>query len=289
MALTLGRVGARLPHGLANELEGSELRTVLDELEEAGWGAVWFAGTVAEAQMPIARKLLDHSQRMVVASGIIQIFGSDPAETANMNRALLDDHPGRFLLGLGVSHPEAEPDGTWAKPLAAMRTFLDGLDAADPNADPTQRALAALGPKMMALAAERTAGAHPYFVPVAHTAAARNQLGPNPLLAPEQMVVLDTDPERARRIARAGMQLYLGLTNYTRNLRTYGFGDEDFAAGGSDRLVDAIVAWGDVNHIAARIRAQHDAGADHVCVQVLTENPGAVPRQAWRELGAALS
>jgi probable F420-dependent oxidoreductase len=206
-----------------------------------------------------------------------------------MNRALLHDHPGRFLLGLGVSHPEAKPDGTWTKPLAAMRTFLDGLDAADPDADPSQRALAALGPKMLALAAERTAGAHPYFVPVEHTAAARNQLGPDPLLAPEQMVVLEADPERARRIARAGIQLYLGLTNYTTNLRRYGFDDEDFAAGGSDRLVDAIVAWGDVDSIAARIRDQHDAGADHVCVQVLSENPGAVPQEAWRELGAAFS
>ena len=253
-----------------------------------GWGALWFAGTVTAEQMPIARELLDHSQRITVATGIIGIFGSDPVETAELNRRLLADHPGRFLLGLGVSHPEARAKGAWGKPLAAMRSFLDELDAADLKADPSQRVLAALGPKMLQLAADRAGGAHPYFAPIEHTAAARELLGDGPLLAPEQMVVLERDPSRARQIARKTTSFYLSLSNYVSNLRKFGFDDEDFTDGGSDRLVDSVVAWGDVDDVAARIAAHHAAGADHVCVQVLTEGSGSVSREEWRHLAAAL-
>jgi probable F420-dependent oxidoreductase len=169
-----------------------------------------------------------------------------------------------------------------------MRSFLADLESFDPDSDRNERVLAALGPKMLALSAELAGGAHPYFVPVEHTSLAREQLGAGPLLAPEQMVVLETDPTRARQTARRGMQLYLELSNYTKNLRQFGFGDDDFNNGGSDRLVDAIVAWGDPESIAAAIRAQHDAGADHVCVQVLSDDDS-VPRQSWRQLAEALA
>jgi probable F420-dependent oxidoreductase len=169
-----------------------------------------------------------------------------------------------------------------------MRAFLDAADSADPGGDPAQRVLAALGPQMLRLSGSRAGGAHPYFVPVEHTAAAREVLGPGPLLAPEQMVVLESDPDRARQIARAGIQMYLGLSNYTNNLRRFGFGDDDLSEGGSDRLVDAIVAWGDPDAIAERVRAHLDAGADHVAIQVLTTEPGSVPREAWHMLAESL-
>jgi len=156
-----------------------------------------------------------------------------------------------------------------------------------PTAEP-QRVLAALGPKMLALSAERARGAHPYFVPVEHTAEARGVLGSGPLLAPEQAAVLETDPAKAREIARKHMATYLGLPNYTNNLRRFGFGDDDIENGGSDRLVDAIVAWGDVDAVVQRVRDHHDAGADHVCVQVLASDIRAVPQREWRELAEAL-
>ena len=157
-----------------------------------------------------------------------------------------------------------------------------------PRAADESRVLAALGPKMLELARDRTAGAHPYFVPVEHTQQARQVLGPGPLLAPEQAVVLEHDPDRARDIARRHVAFYLGLENYTNNLRRLGYGDDDLANGGSNRLVDAIVGWGSLNDIVARVQAHLDGGADHVCLQVLPSDPAALPRREWRELAAAL-
>jgi probable F420-dependent oxidoreductase len=159
---------------------------------------------------------------------------------------------------------------------------------AAPPTTPPQRVIGALAPKMLALAAQRTLGAHPYFVPPEHTARARGIMGAGALLAPEQAVVLETDADAARAIARAHMAMYLGLPNYANNLRSLGFGDDDLANGGSDRLVDAIVAWGDVDAIRSRVRAHHDAGADHVCIQVLPPDPRALPLVEWRELAPAL-
>jgi probable F420-dependent oxidoreductase len=173
-----------------------------------------------------------------------------------------------------------------------MRSYLDAMDAAPfaaapPTASPT-RVLAALHPKMLRLAAERSSGSHPYFVTPEHTARARAILGPDKLLAPEQAVCLETDPEKARRIARAHMAIYLGLPNYRRNLETLGFTADDLDGGGSDRLVDAIVAWGDTDVVAERVRAHREAGADHVCIQVLDEDMMAVPRRQWQQLARAL-
>jgi probable F420-dependent oxidoreductase len=170
-----------------------------------------------------------------------------------------------------------------------MRSYLDELDAAGHPVPPESRILAALGPRMLELSRDRSAGAHPYFVPVEHTAVARDVLGAGPVLAPEQAVVLEPDPVRARELARRHVPRYLELPNYANNLRRLGFGDDDLRDGGSDRLVDAIVAWGDEEAIADRVRAHHDAGADHVCIQVVGVDGTAPPRETWRRLAPALS
>jgi probable F420-dependent oxidoreductase len=287
--VNIGKVG--LWTFTLHAMEDTELGETLGELEELGYGAVWYPGRGAATSLGQARRLLAASARMKFATGIVSIWASDATEVAAGVGEIRVAHPDRFLLGLGVSHPEAvnqrEP-GRYDKPVAAMVEFLDALDAAG-DKHPGERALAALGPRMLRLSADRAAGAHPYFVPVEHTAFAREHLGADPLLAPEQAVVLETDAEKARQIARGHMQLYLQLVNYTNNLRRFGFTDADIEGGGSDRLVDAIVAWGDAETVAERIKAHHDAGADHVCIQVLGANPMAAPLADWRTLAGALT
>jgi probable F420-dependent oxidoreductase len=214
---------------------------------------------------------------------------------ANTQRSLEEAFPGRFLLGLGVSHHhlvERFRQHDYSKPYSKMVEYLDHMDnalfiAVGPAERPPT-VLAALGPKMLRLAAEKTAGAHPYFVPVEHTAQAREILGPDPILAPEQMVVLETDRTRALEIARGGMAIYLRAPNYTNPLKRLGFTDDDFADGGSDRLADAIVAMGDVDTIRDRVEAHFAVGASHVCVQVLSPTLTDVPEAAWRDLAEAL-
>jgi len=237
-----------------------------------------------------ARRLLDATSRAVVATGIVNVWMHEPADVAMGHAELTAAHPGRFLLGLGVSHAPAVERSSqqYRRPFTKMVEFLDALDAASPSVPHEEEVLAALGPRMLELAARRTAGAHPYFVPPEHTAVAREALGTGPLLAAEQMVVLDDDPTSARAVAREHASRYLVLPNYTNNLRNLGFDDDDFAARGSDRLVDAIVAWGDADAIVERVRAHHDAGADHVCVQVLVADPASFPREEWRTLAPAL-
>ena len=194
-------------------------------------------------------------------------------------------HPGRFLLGIGASHAVITPD--YARPYSKVVAYLDALDALDTPVPPERRMLAALGPRMLELAAARSAGAHPYFVPVEHTERARQRLGTGPILAPEVAVVLDTDPASARALARAYAAIYLPLPNYADNLRTLGFGDDDIDADGSDRLIDAVIPWGDVETVAARIRQHLEAGADHVCIQVVADY-SAFPLAPYRELAAVL-
>jgi probable F420-dependent oxidoreductase len=272
-------------------LEGDERRDAIKEVEALGYGAVWFPGGAPESAFAHARDLLDASDHLIAATGIISVWSAEAAMVAEANRQLRDAHPDRFLLGLGISHPEGvnrNAPGTYRRPIDTMVEYLDELDRLDPEAEPGQRALAALGPRMLELSAARTAGAHPYFVPVEHTTFAREHLGPDALLVPEQKVLLETDPERARAIARQHMQPYLGLVNYTNNLRRFGWGDDAIADGGSDRLVDAIVVWGDPDTIAERIRAHHAAGADQVCIQVLLEDRRALPMNEWRALAGPL-
>jgi probable F420-dependent oxidoreductase len=264
------------------------------ELDELGYGALWFPEFRGREVFAQAALLLSATRRIVVAPGIANIYARDPMAMAAGQRTLCEAFPGRLLVGIGVSHRlvvEGIRGHTYGSPLATMRAYLDAMDAApyDPPREAQEpRVLAALGPKMLDLSRDRAAGAHPYFVPVEHTQQARQLLGQGPLLAPEQAVVLERDPDRARGVARRHMALYLGLENYTNCLRRLGYCDDDLANGGSDRLVDAVVGWGSLNDIAARVQAHLDAGADHVCVQVLPSDPVDMPRREWRELAAAL-
>jgi probable F420-dependent oxidoreductase len=255
-------------------------RVAAAELEDLGFGALWLgeAPWTKEALVHAAL-VLQGTRRLVVATGIASIWARDATAAANGANALAEASGGRFLLGLGVSHrPLVEPRGErYGNTLDAMRGYLDAMDRVEydgplPEAPP--RVLAALRRRMLELAAQRTHGAHSYFVPPEHTARAREILGPEPVLAPEQAFVLDTDPVRARRTAREYMAFYLALPNYLNNLRELGWTDADFADGGSDALVDAIVPWGVPEVLAERVRAHHDAGADHVCIQPVTRTAG---------------
>ena len=264
-------------------MPAAQERAAVASIEELGYGAAWFGeGPANREALSHAGMLLAHSERIIVATGIANIWARDAVAAINGANALNEAYDERFLLGLGVSHaPIVNPRGhTYAKPVATMRAYLEAIDAHNYAAPPPPHrspvVLGALRTRMLELARELTVGAHPYFVPPAHTAKARAVLGPVPLLAPEQVVVLESEPSQARDIGRRHMAGYLGLPNYLNNLRTLGFDDEDFAAGGSERLVDAIVAWGDENAIAARVREHLDAGADHVAVQVYAETPASV-------------
>jgi probable F420-dependent oxidoreductase len=265
------------------------------EIDELGYRALWVPEAVGREPLTHAAVLLGATRRLVVATGVASVFSRTAMATANAQRLLADASGGRFLLGLGVSHApmvEGLLGQTWDKPVARMRAYLDGIDGAftvsPPPADDPPRVLAALGPAMLRLAAERSWGALTYFVPVEHTPFARDHLGPGPQLLVEQAAVLSADPEVARRAARKHMEIYLTLPNYVNNLRRLGWDDDDLARGGSDALVDALVAWGDVDAIADRVAAHHAAGADHVCVQVLDDDVTALPLAEWRELAAAL-
>ncbi|HMD47017.1 MAG TPA: LLM class F420-dependent oxidoreductase [Acidimicrobiales bacterium] len=259
-------------------------------IEELGYGALWIPGGAGGEIFGDVTNALAATDRLIVATGILNVWAHEPAEAAAGHAEVGGRFPGRFLLGLGISHAMlVESIGaTYDRPLIRMRAYLDALDAADPPVPADQRVLAALGPKMLELAGERTAGAHPYFTTPEHTAIARAALGAGPLLAPEQMVVLETDAGTAREVARQAAAIYLNLPNYTNNLRRLGWGDDDLAPPGSDRLIDAVVTWGSAETIAGRVAEHHDAGADHVCIQVLTADPGTVPTEQWAEVAGAL-
>jgi probable F420-dependent oxidoreductase len=268
----------------------------VDELDELGFGAVWVPEAVGREAFTSAALLLRGGTDIVVATGIASIWARDPMAAGAAHRTLTEAHPDRFLLGLGVSHQpmvEGIRRHDYTKPYSRMVEYLDGMDrtlfmATAPTTEP-QRVLAALGPRMLELSRDRAAGAHPYFVPPEHTAIAREALGEGPLLAVEQAVVFETDPTRAREIARTHTGIYTGLPNYANNLRRLDptLEEADFADAGSDRLVDAIVAWGSDDDIVARIQAHVDAGADHVCIQVITDGVE-VPVAEWRRLAALL-
>ncbi|KAB8168597.1 TIGR03620 family F420-dependent LLM class oxidoreductase [Streptomyces sp. 3MP-14] len=270
------------------------------ELEELRWGAIWFGEAFGRDTVSQSWLVLSATRRLTVASGIANIAFRDPVALVGAERALHDAFPGRYLLGLGghrvddtVHHVDGYRIPGRGRPVAAMRAYLDSMDAVPAHGpapvDPPARVLAALGPRMMALAGERTLGAHPYFVPVEHTARAREILGPDSYLAVEQAVVLDQNRDRARELATAHVAGYLVAPHQQRSLRTLGFTDADLdAAAPSRRLVDAIVAYGDLAAVERRVADHLAAGADHVCLQVLTADPTALPLTAWRELAPAL-
>jgi probable F420-dependent oxidoreductase len=291
--MDIGRVGV-WSFGL--ELQpAARAQAAAAEIEALGYGALWIPEAMGREAFAHAGLLLAATRRIVIATGIANIWARDAVTMAAAHKALTEAYPNRFLLGIGVSHApmvEMVRGHRYEKPLSTMRAYLDAMDAAPYVAPPPTtelvRVIGALAPKMLKLAADRTAGAHPYFVPPEHTAHARAVMGKGPLLAPEQAVVLETAPSMAREIARGHMATYLGLPNYVNNLKRLGFSDDDIANGGSDRLVDAIVAWGDVDAVVKRVRAHHDAGADHVCIQVIDADPRSLPLRQWRELAAAL-
>lgn len=265
------------------------------ELEELGYGALWFGEAAGREALTNAGMLLAGTKRIVIATGIANIYARDALAMASGQKTLAEAYPDRFLLGLGVSHvPLVEQlrGHRYEKPVATMRAYLDAMDRAPYNSVPPaakpMRVLAALGPKMLQLAGERADGAHPYNVNPQHTAEARQILGLHSYLCPEQAVVLETNPAKARDIGRAFLDFYLTLPNYANNFLRLGFDESDFKEGGSNRLVDAIIAWGDLDAIRNRIRAHHSAGADHVCIQVLTADPKSLPLREWRELASGL-
>src|ERR671911_1159728 len=255
----LGRVGV---WSFALETQtAAEERDAAEEIESLGYGAIWFGeGVESREAFSHAAWLLASTERAVVAMGIANLWARDPIAMANGWWMLTDAYPGRFLLGVGVSHaPSVGRRGSaYARPVSAMRDYIDAMMRA-PSAAPEPEAfprmvLAALGPRMLSLAAERTLGAHPYFVPVEHTAFARQRLGPGPVLAVEQTVVLEADPSEARRVARGFALDYLQSENYARNLKRMGWTGADVAGQGSDALIDAVIAWGDVDRVALRVR-----------------------------------
>jgi probable F420-dependent oxidoreductase len=244
------------------------------KLEDWGYTALWVPEAVGRDPFTFLGYLAGQTERLVFATGIANIYARDPMTMKAIHQTLSELATGRFVLGLGVSHQHlvSKVRGhEYGKPLTAMQNFLNAMEnalymGAVPD-EPAPIVLAALRDKMLDLASTRTAGAHPYLVPPEHTARARKVMGDDAWLCPEQMVILETDATKARKVARDQLAVYLSLPNYQNNLRQFGFDDADFADRGSDRLVDAIVVWGDEQTIAERIEAHHSAGANHVCIQ----------------------
>lgn len=259
------------------------------ELEALGYSALWLpdiGGDLFES----LENLLAVTSTVTVASGILNLWMHPPEVAAARAHELNVAHGHRFLMGIGVSHApliDMAEAGRYAKPLTRMREYLDALDTATNPVASEDRVLAALGPKMLELARTRTAGVHPYLVTPEHTAIARDALGDGLLVAPEQAVVLESGPIRARELARAHLAGYIGLANYANNWLRHGFTEDDLADGGSDRLVDSLVVWGDEATIQARVQEHRDAGADHVCLQVLTDDLMVAPMDEWRRLAPA--
>ena len=290
--MELGRVGVWTSAlGLQ---PADEVRRTARAVEEAGFRTVWYPeGVGTNEAMSLGAMLLGWTDQLIVASGIANIYARDATAMANGARSLAEAFPGRFLLGIGVSHAPsvAKRGGVYRAPIETMGRYLDAMDVAGYRASPAGAmpcVLAALGPRMLRLAAERTLGAHPYFVPVEHTRRARETMGEGSLLLTEQAVVLESDASSARARSRSHMQVYFGLDNYRNNLLRLGWPEDDLADGGSDAIVDAIVAWGDVEAIVGRVHEHLEAGADHVCIQILGDSAAEFRLDELRELAPAL-
>jgi probable F420-dependent oxidoreductase len=268
----------------------AESGDVAAELEGLGYTALWIPDVGGTPVLDSVGHLLSATNEIVVATGILNLWMNEPADVAAGYARLRSAYGDRFLMGIGVSHApliDSTEPGRYRKPLAATAAYLDALDSADQPVPVDARVLAALGPKMLELAAKRSRGAHPYLVTPEHTRAARELLGVGPLLLPEQTVILTDDATEARAIGSAWIKRYLAMPNYANNMLRLGFSPEDVASV-SDRLVDAIIAWGDEAAVLGRVNDHLSAGADHVCVQVLTATPKEYPRQEWRRIAAAM-
>jgi probable F420-dependent oxidoreductase len=268
----------------------SESADAAAELEELGYTALWIPDVGRTPVLESVDHLLSATNDIVIATGILNLWMNEPADVAASYASLRDTHGDRFLMGIGVSHApliDSTEPGRYRRPLAATAAFLDALDAATPPVPVEARALAALGPKMLELAANRSRGAHPYLVTPEHTRYARKVLGDGPLLLPEQTVILTDDAAEARAIGAGWLKRYLAMPNYANNMLRQGFSAEDVESV-SDRLVNAIIAWGDESAVINRVNEHLAAGADHVCVQVLTPNLNEYPHEQWRRIAAAL-
>jgi probable F420-dependent oxidoreductase len=257
----LGTYGVFGHHSQWQRLSRDQLRAI----DDLGYGAIWAGGSPA-AELFWVEPLLDPTTHLKVATGIVNIWTAEPGPVSESYHRIDTAYPGRFLLGIGVGHPEAGHE--YKKPYDALVDYLDKLD--EYGVPQERRVVAALGPRVLKLSAQRSAGPHPYLTTPEHTAEARRLLGPDAFIAPEHKVVLTTDAEKARAVGRKALDIYLSLTNYLNSWKRLGFTDDDLAKPGSDRLVDALVAYGTVEDVAARLEAHRDAGADHVPVQVLT-------------------
>lgn len=276
--MQLGRFGVWTSYRRIGEKNAGAAAVLAQEL---GFGTFWLGGS---PRLPAVRALLEGADQIAVATGIVNVWQYEPEQLAADYEELRPEFEERLLVGIGIGHPEATSE--YRRPLTAMHRFLDGLDGATPALPVDRRCLAALGPRMLELARDRSLGAHPYFVPVEHTRYARQELGPGALLATELACVLDPDPISAREKARAYAGSYLKLRNYTSNLLRFGFSERDIADGGTDRLIDAIVPQGSAQDIASVARAHLEAGADHVCLQPVGTQ--GTPAREWRELAVAL-
>jgi probable F420-dependent oxidoreductase len=273
------------------------VRDAAQELEALGYGSLWIGENVGREPISQSAILLAATRRMTVATGVVNVWARDPLAMFAAHQTLTEAYPDRFILGLGVSHPRLVNDIRglrYGQPLQTMRDYLLSMDEAARHyravsADNAVRMLAALGPRMLQLARRQTDGAHTYLVPPEHTAQARQILGPSKVLVAEQAVVLDTDKTRAREIGRRHLRRYLSLLNYTNNLRRLGYTSDDLDHHGSDSLLDALIAWGDEAAIAQRVRQHQQAGADHVCLQVLAPDFRGLPLPQWRRLAAISS
>lgn len=290
-SLDLGRVGL-----WTFDLDMQPMKAAqeaISRIEGMGFRTVWVPEAVGREPFASTSLLLSATKSMILATGIASLHARTAMTMQAGWKTVSEAFPDRFVLGIGVSHQpmvEGVHGNAYDKPYSTMVKYLDAMDrglyfAAAPTTEP-RRMLAALGPKMLKLAAERSMGAHPYFVPVEHTVVAREALGSDAMLAPEQVVIFETDPSKARQIARQYMSTYLALPNYTNNLKRLGWSEEDIT-GASDKLVDAICAWGTTEQAVSRVKAHLDAGANHVCVQVLTDAPGTLPFSQWQELADA--
>lgn len=271
--MELGRLGVWT---FLDAMSAAESVTLARHIEALGYTALWIPEAVGRDPFAFLGFLAAHTQRLVLATGIANIYARDAMAMRAIQKTLAELSGGRFVLGLGVSHHHLVSglrQHEYKKPVPAMSAYLDAMQSAfyrgPEPAEDAPIVLAALRPAMLRVARDKARGAHPYFTPPEHTARAREILGPDRWLIPEQMALLETDADKARAVARTNIQIYLGLPNYQNSLRWLGFTDDDIGNGGSDRLVDAIVAWGDEAAIARRIQAHHDAGADHVCIQPL--------------------
>lgn len=242
------------------------------EIEKLGYGAVWIGGSPA-GNLEYVEPILERTENIQVATGIINVWTAPADEVAEAYHRVEDAYPGRFLLGIGIGHPEQTEE--YRKPYEVLGEYLDALDAQ--KVPTSRRVIAALGPKMLTLAAQRSAGAHPYLTPPQHTGEARNLLGPTVFIAPEHKVVLARDAEASRKIGRETVDFYLNLSNYLNNWKRLGFTDDDVEKPGSDRLIDAVVAHGTTEAIAARLNEHLEAGADHVAIQVLGGSDAVLP------------